>query len=63
MAYARKNPILAKSEGLSLVSPLRDVIKIPIILSVCSDDPFAQDLVDESFFRYQKFVLGFDIRA
>ena len=56
--FARKNPILQDQTGLKYATPLKAVVQIPVVVTVCPDDPFSASMTDESFLNYQKFVLG-----
>jgi hypothetical protein len=56
-AIARKNPQLIE-EKLELNTPLKPVIKIPLVLTYCANDPASVQLMSQIFLDYQRFILG-----
>jgi hypothetical protein len=56
-AIARRNPRLIE-EKMVLSTPLKPVIKIPLVVTYCLNDPASDRLKSEIFLDYQKFILG-----
>ncbi len=57
-AYGIRNPNTDFDENLVIQTPLEDVVKIPILIHACEDDPFFDILIDQDFLEYQKFITG-----
>ena len=58
-AFARRNPRF-QTGSYKYATPLRTVVKIPVVLAYCADAVGAGAARDEEFLDYQKKILGID---
>ncbi len=58
-AAGLRNPLVRDATSFSLTNPLRETLQIPLVIKICDDDPARGSMVDEDFFKYQRYVLGY----
>lgn len=56
-AVALRNPLLHE-ESLSIAAPLRETVKIPLVLAYCARGGSSDDMMSTLFLDYQRFILG-----
>ena len=60
--YGRRNPEIRDAPSLTLTTPLKETVQLPLAVEICPDDPAAGAMVDPAFLKYQEYILGFGDR-